>query len=130
MKRKSVSRALGIFLTGVMTLSSVPVMPVWAENVEGLIEESDIEDANPEGMEEDDEETMEEVDLSDVLVQAGGFKAPERIRTDFAGVYYSTSDSYVDAKNKLNAGLLNWDESIDISEYNPELFMKLFCMFE
>ena len=46
MKRKSVSRALGIFLTGVMTLSSVPVMPVWAENVEGVIEESDIEDTN------------------------------------------------------------------------------------
>ena len=73
---------------------------------------------NEEFEENYDEDEYIEIDLGDAVIQAGGYRAPEKRRIATVGLYNSSSDSYVAAKNTIHEALLNRQESISISAYN------------
>ncbi len=198
MKRRMITKVLGVFLAGAVTLSSVPALQVRAEeeteeNIEEVAEpeadeenteeqrsvseseepildntetgeskeeeltdastetedseeernddksefpdEADTEDVTDTGEdampdEEPEEEQEEEADgddeifeedLSDWIVQAGGFEGPEKESVEFAGVYYSSADSYATAKKRINNALVGWADKVELSDCNISL---------
>ena len=130
-------RKLGMGMSVIVTVSQLSGMVSFAasgdEDFDDLLEDKFQEedcgyeeeaspdkedDINTEFEENYDEDEYIKVDLSDAVVQAGGYRAPEKRRTASAGLYNSSSDSYVAAKKLLHTALLKREESIDISAYN------------